>query len=146
LEAAVDIIALRKAMVAITPQMPRAAVPAVSEAVQTELPATSSVGAGSESEKSSFDSSSDANRLRQAADAMRDVIERRNVVDPRTREIVYQSLRSGTGEILLQIPDENLLKLRAYNKADEAEQKKVSQRGLTLKQEAGGRRLNFRRH
>lgn len=46
--------------------------------------------------------------------ALREVIERNTVIDPKTREVVYQTLDRDTGEVVRQVPDETLLRLRAF--------------------------------
>ena len=46
--------------------------------------------------------------------ALRDVVERNITVDPRTRELVFQTVSKETGEVVRQIPDEAILRLRAY--------------------------------
>ena len=45
---------------------------------------------------------------------LRDVVERNIVVDPRTRELVFQTISKETGEVVRQVPDEAILRLRAY--------------------------------
>ncbi len=45
---------------------------------------------------------------------LRDFIQRRNVIDPRSRELVSRSVDTRTGEIIKQYPDEVTLKLRDY--------------------------------
>lgn len=54
-------------------------------------------------------------------------VERKLVIDPRTRTLVLQKKDRDTGETVSQLPDETLLKLRAYSrelsdKAREAEE------------------------
>ena len=46
--------------------------------------------------------------------AMREVVERNITVDPRTRELVFQTVSKETGEVVRQFPEEALLRLRAY--------------------------------
>jgi uncharacterized FlaG/YvyC family protein len=46
--------------------------------------------------------------------AMREAVERNITVDPRTRELVFQTISKETGEVVRQIPDEAVLRLRAY--------------------------------
>jgi uncharacterized FlaG/YvyC family protein len=46
--------------------------------------------------------------------AMREAVERNITVDPRTRELVFQTISKDTGEVVRQIPDEAVLRLRAY--------------------------------
>jgi uncharacterized FlaG/YvyC family protein len=56
--------------------------------------------------------------------ALREVVERNIVVDPRTRELVFQTISKETGEVVRQIPDEAMLRLRAYvREMREAEEK-----------------------
>lgn len=56
--------------------------------------------------------------------ALREVVERNIVVDPRTRELVFQTVSKETGEVVRQIPDEAMLRLRAYvREMREAEEK-----------------------
>lgn len=47
---------------------------------------------------------------------MRDVIERRLMIDPKTRSIVVQETNRDTGEKVSQLPDETILKLRALSR------------------------------
>ena len=49
---------------------------------------------------------------RQADQDLDEVVERRLVIEPRTRAIVLQKKDSQTGETISQLPDETLLKLR----------------------------------
>jgi uncharacterized FlaG/YvyC family protein len=57
--------------------------------------------------------------------ALRDVVERNIAIDPRTRELVFQAISKETGEVVRQVPDEAILRLRAYARemraAEEAE-------------------------
>ncbi len=46
--------------------------------------------------------------------AVREMIDRNTLIDPKTREVVYQSVDRKTGEVVRQVPDEMLLRLRAY--------------------------------
>jgi uncharacterized FlaG/YvyC family protein len=46
--------------------------------------------------------------------AMRDAVERNIMVDPKTRQLVYQAISKETGVIVRQVPDEAMLQLRAY--------------------------------
>lgn len=53
----------------------------------------------------------------QRADRSRDeVVERRTIIDPQTRAVVLQKRDTETGETVSQLPDETLLKLRAYSR------------------------------
>lgn len=48
---------------------------------------------------------------------LREVIDRRLEVDPKTRAIVLRKTNRETGEVVEQLPDETMLKLRAYSRA-----------------------------
>ena len=57
----------------------------------------------------------DAAHFRASVEAvLRDVIDRNLLVDPRTRELVFQSVNKETGEVVRQLPDESILRLREY--------------------------------
>ncbi|MGL4976328.1 MAG: hypothetical protein ACRC56_13615, partial [Bosea sp. (in: a-proteobacteria)] len=58
--------------------------------------------------------SNDADAAAKRMAALRDVIDRRVETDPRTREVVYKFVREGSGQVLLQRPDEQVLRLREY--------------------------------
>jgi uncharacterized FlaG/YvyC family protein len=45
-----------------------------------------------------------------------ETIERKLIIDPQTRAIVLQKKDPQTGETISQLPDETLLKLRAYSR------------------------------
>jgi uncharacterized FlaG/YvyC family protein len=47
---------------------------------------------------------------------LRDTIDRRLVVDPRTREVVHQTVDRESGTVIRQVPEEALLRLRAYGR------------------------------
>lgn len=47
---------------------------------------------------------------------LRDVIDRRIEIDPKTRSIVLRKTDRDTGEVVEQLPDETLLKLRALSR------------------------------
>lgn len=84
-------------------------------AVATELPKTEAVRALPDATSVSVDVNRDKGREQAARDQMlRDFIQRRNVVDPRTREIIYRTVDTRTGDVVRQFPDETRLKLREY--------------------------------
>ncbi len=58
--------------------------------------------------------SNDADAAAKRMAALSDVIERRVETDPRTSEVVYKLVREGSGQVLLQLPDEQVLRLREY--------------------------------
>ncbi|MDP3258444.1 MAG: hypothetical protein Q8S58_19545 [Bosea sp. (in: a-proteobacteria)] len=53
---------------------------------------------------------------RQAERDLDAAVERRIVIEPRTRAIVIQQRDSDTGETISQLPDETMLKLRIYSR------------------------------
>lgn len=53
---------------------------------------------------------------REAGKTLDETIERKLVVDPRTRALVLQKKNRETGETIFQLPDEATLKLRAYSR------------------------------
>lgn len=68
---------------------------------------------------------------RQAEQDLDAAVERRIVIEPRTRAIVMQHRDRDTGETILQLPDETMLKLRIYSRelaerARDAEQQPVA--------------------
>ncbi|NVO15113.1 MAG: hypothetical protein HXX10_13845 [Rhodoplanes sp.] len=94
-------------------------------AVPTVLPATQTVsapGAGS-STSTDPDLSRNANppaqdqpaqyQAKQAADTTMRMV----VLDPATREVIFRVVDSRSRQVLRQVPDEALLRMRAYNKA-----------------------------
>ncbi|CAN7142246.1 hypothetical protein LJR090_000002 [Bosea sp. LjRoot90] len=47
---------------------------------------------------------------------LRDVIERRLDIDPKTRSIILRKTNRDTGEVVEQLPDETLLKMRIWSR------------------------------
>jgi uncharacterized FlaG/YvyC family protein len=83
--------------------------------VATELPRTEAVRAIGDSPAVRVDIQQDvAQQQRQREEQLRTFIQNRNLVDPRTREIVYRSVDTRTGDVVHQFPDEVRLKLREY--------------------------------
>jgi hypothetical protein len=67
--------------------------------------------------------SNDADAAAKRLAALRDVIDRRVETDPRTSDVVYKLVREGNGQVLLQLPNEQVLRLREYlAKANESRQ------------------------
>lgn len=58
--------------------------------------------------------SNDADAAAKRIAALKDVIDRRIETDPRTRELIYKLVREGSGQVLLQLPTEQVLRLREY--------------------------------
>jgi flagellar protein FlaG len=83
-------------------------------AVRTELPPEAAVQQADAPATVRFDPS-DGSLERAALDeALQRVIHRRIVIDPKTREVVDQRVDSETGEVIRQVPDEAILKMRAF--------------------------------
>ena len=57
-----------------------------------------------------------AQNNREAVRTTDETIERKLIIDPQTRAIVLQKKDPHTGETISQLPDETLLKLRAYSR------------------------------
>jgi len=97
------------------PEAPqRVDAPAASGAVATQLPPESAVRQVEAAEAVRLDIGAGA-QARAALDAaLRDVIERNLTIDPKSREVVSQTVNKETGEVLRQVPDEAILRLRAY--------------------------------
>ena len=123
----------RLAAVTGTPPVSRADVTAQAGSVAVELPpekTVQSAPAGSavnvEVRAETRDAQSRANgerraqandqNGRQAARTADDTVERKLIIDPQTRAIVLQKKDPQTGETISQLPDETLLKLRAYSR------------------------------
>jgi uncharacterized FlaG/YvyC family protein len=89
---------------------------AASGAVRTELPPEASVQQVAETEAVRFEPS-DSSKDRAALDAaLRDLIDRRIVIEPKTREVVYQTIDRESGEVIRQLPDQAMLRMRAYGR------------------------------
>ena len=58
----------------------------------------------------------DDQSARQRERDLRDVIERRLVIDPRSRTVILQKKNKATGETISQLPDEAILRLRIYSR------------------------------
>jgi uncharacterized FlaG/YvyC family protein len=84
-------------------------------AVSTELPKDQVVRSAGQADAVKVDVRQDRAREQQARERLlQEFIQNRAVLDPRTREVVYQAVNSRTGEIVRQFPDEAILKLRDY--------------------------------
>jgi uncharacterized FlaG/YvyC family protein len=84
-------------------------------AVATELPRTEAVRAIGDSPAVRVDIQQDPARdQRQREEQLRSFIQNRNIIDPRTREVIFRSVDTRTGTVVRQFPDEVRLKLREY--------------------------------
>lgn len=88
---------------------------AAGEAVQLDLQARSEQ-ARRDDAMAKQSAVSDRQVARQREQDLRDLIERRIVIEPRTRELVIQKKNRVTGETVSQLPDETLLRLRIYSR------------------------------
>ena len=93
---------------------PTAPSPVSAGTVRTELPPEASVQAVTEADAVRFEPSRGANE-RAALDAAVSAMIKRNIeIDPKTREVIFQSVDQRTGEVVRQLPEETMLKLRVY--------------------------------
>ena len=83
-------------------------------AVKTELPPEESVQQVVEIAAVQLTPSEGAMRHAKLEQVLQRTIEKRLVDDPRSREPVQQSVDSETGRVVRQVPDEALLRIRAY--------------------------------
>ena len=61
-----------------------------------------------------FEPHEGAGRSAALDEVVRAAMERHLTIDPKTRAVVVQSVDPHTGEVVQQVPDETLLKLRLY--------------------------------
>jgi flagellar protein FlaG len=83
-------------------------------AVRTELPPEAAVQQADAAATVRFDPSDGAIERAALDEALQRVIRHRIIIDPRTREVVDQRVDSDTGEVVRQVPDEAILKMRAF--------------------------------
>jgi len=99
-------LAIRPTATATQPSIVRPEPAPVREAVATDLAPAQSVTAAANTNAPRHDSTP-------APDAQ----VRKIVLDAHSREVIYQVLDAGSGRVVRQIPDEALLRLRAYTRA-----------------------------
>ena len=87
---------------------------ASSGAVATELAPEAAVRQVGPAQAVQVEPSDGAQRRAVLDAALREVIKRNIVVDPKSREVVFQTVDERTGEVVRQIPDDTMLRLRAY--------------------------------
>jgi uncharacterized FlaG/YvyC family protein len=88
--------------------------PAASGFARTELSRGASVQPVEEISAVRFEPS-EGSRERAALDAvMQRVVERSVEIDDRTKNVVFRAINERTGEVMMQLPSEQALKLRAY--------------------------------
>lgn len=94
--------------------VPRTEAPAAVAGVKTELRVEQSVRQAGESEASRFETRPGLSSQVALDTAFREALDRDIVVDEDTHSLVYQTIDEKTGEVIRQLPDETMLKLRAY--------------------------------
>lgn len=88
---------------------PRISAPPPPDAIKTELPAQATVQQGGAPEKPSPEKS------RPEAGSVADV-SRTVTIDAQTQDLVFQTISEESGEVLRQVPDQALLRIRAYSR------------------------------
>jgi uncharacterized FlaG/YvyC family protein len=87
---------------------------AAAGAVKTELAPEAAVQQVDDSPAVRFVPNENATFRGSLEAALREVVERHVVVDPRTRALVFQTVSKETGEVVRQFPDEAMLRFKAY--------------------------------
>jgi hypothetical protein len=114
-----DTAAIRQAHTAMPVEAGRMSGYVVSGAVPTELPASQSVASAWEAAAVRSDISPHAATLARLAERTALPAEQRFERDRRTEVLVFKKIDPSTGEVMLQLPDQSLLDLRAYLKKHE---------------------------
>ncbi len=83
-------------------------------AVKTELAPEAAVQQVDHSPAVRFAPSEGANFRASLDSALRQVVERMTTIDPRTEEVVFRVISKETGVVVRQVPDETMLRFRAY--------------------------------
>ncbi len=104
----------RPALVAATNAPQRADTLAAAGATKTDLSPEVAVQQVDAIEAVRFEPSDGASARAALDKALRETIDRRITIDPKTREVIYQTVNEDTGEVVRQIPDEAMMRLRAY--------------------------------
>ncbi|WP_406854096.1 hypothetical protein ABEG18_16250 [Alsobacter sp. KACC 23698] len=88
------------------------------DAVATDLPPAAAVTASPDAAQVRVDLSRGSQSIQDLEVAVRETIKRNLLLDPETRQVVYKAVDTRSGQTVEQIPDEALLKLRAYVRAN----------------------------
>ncbi|HEY8383111.1 MAG TPA: flagellar protein FlaG [Microvirga sp.] len=83
-------------------------------AVRTELKPEDTVQQAPETSPVRLELSQNAESRAAIDRALRETIDRRIDIDPKTREVVFQTIDRDSGEVIRQVPDEVLMRMRAY--------------------------------
>jgi hypothetical protein len=100
-------LAIRPTAGAAQPTIVRQDMAPVREAVATDLAPAQSVTAAANASAARHDSTN----------AVQDAHVRKIILDAHSREVIYQVLDAESGRVVRQVPDEALLRLRAYTRA-----------------------------
>jgi flagellar protein FlaG len=87
---------------------------AAAGAVKTELAPEASVQQAEKAQPVRFEPSSGVEARAALEVALDNVIERTLEVDSQRREVIYRAVDQETGEVVQQLPDETVLRLRTY--------------------------------
>jgi flagellar protein FlaG len=93
---------------------PRADGIANARPVRTELPDTETVQQVGEAEAVRFEPSEGSETQAAIEAVIQRNIARRTEIDRQTRDVIFKTVDQDTGEIIRQIPDDTLLRLRAF--------------------------------
>jgi flagellar protein FlaG len=111
-----DTATLRQSFIPVPVAPLRADAAAPRDMVATELPATQSVVAASQAPAVQNDASGAAAAFGRLAQAFQRPTEQRIERDRKTELLVFKKVNTANGEVVLQLPDQSLLNLRAYLK------------------------------
>jgi|tagenome__1003787_1003787.scaffolds.fasta_scaffold18388317_1 uncharacterized FlaG/YvyC family protein len=115
-----DTASIRQAYTAVPVQAARPDGFVTRDAVQTELPARQTVASPWEGSAVRTDVTPYGATLTRLAQLMQRPTEQRFERDRKTETLVYKQVDPSTGQVILQLPDQSLLNLRAYLKEQEA--------------------------
>ncbi|NNM74704.1 hypothetical protein [Enterovirga aerilata] len=88
-------------------EAPRVVAAPAPDSVRTELPAQATVQQSAASQKP-------ANETRNAEPDPRTDVSRNVTIDASTQALVFQTINERSGEVVRQVPDQALLRIRAY--------------------------------
>jgi uncharacterized FlaG/YvyC family protein len=111
--------------VAVAPAAPRAETMVSSGAVKTDLTPEAAVQQVGAAQAARFEPSRGVEARAAVDAAVREMISHNVIIDRKTREVVFQTVDERTGEVVRQIPDDTMLRLRAY--AREMREKDVAE-------------------
>jgi hypothetical protein len=86
-------------------------------AVRTELAPASTVQQVTEAEPVRYELGADAHHRAALDSALRDMIDRYRAINPRSRQVVFQTGDEQTGEVVRHVSDEALARMRSYRES-----------------------------